>query len=589
MASIISNKRQICLLMALLMVMAGCSSSSKLSKLRKSGPSTPQLSIRPKANCIPEKMGKAQLEFQVIVPQDMLDEKWQLRLHPEISVAGERITLESAVITGAGYRKTQLKDYQQNDRYLSKIVEDGNHLIRVKQLNYFLKRNIPQVYESGAPIDGSEDFMSAFGVSQQQAVKHYTKKHAASKNQEMIRKQSLLSDKLMKSPIADSGICLDTVIINTKGDFIFNYIQSVPLKSEYTKLEVSVSGDIYEQDRKVHQISSSEPVEFNISTLSSFADDTERYTTQVIERKVVQEENAGIVFADGRFDINPGMGNNMDEISKIMGIIGKLANSPAYELDSMTVRATLSPEGPYSRNHNIAQRQSESVASFFRRYLKELGDSIKTAGRNDGFFLEFIPVRPDCIPENWQDLELAVASDKGMDDLDKKMFEKICQDPDMDSRERKLTKAPFYRHLKEELYPRLNMVKFNFHIHRRGMVNDTEQITLPDTIYMHGVQALKNMDYPAALKLLRPYTDVNAAIAYAGMDMLPNALTILESIEKNAKVNYLLAILYARKGDEKKAVDNYLKACSQEKFYVYRGKLEPEILQLINKYGLKDN
>lgn len=585
----ISDKRQICLLVALTLVIAGCSSSSKLSKLIKDGPATPQLTILPNTNCIPEKMGKAQLEFQVIVPQEMLDAKWQLRLHPEISVAGERIVLESAVITGSGYRKAQLKDYQQNDRYLSKIVEDGNRLIRVKQLNYFLKRNIPQVYESGASIDGSEDFVSVFGVSQQQAVKHYTKKHAASKNQEMIRKQSMLSDKLMKSPIVDSGICLDTVIINTKGDFIFNYIQSVPLKPEYTKLKVSISGDIYEQERRIHQTSPSEPVEFHVSSLSSFADDTERYTTQVIERNTMREENAGIVFADGRFDINQGMGSNMDEISKVMGIIGQLANSPTCELDSIIVRATLSPEGPYRRNKDIAQRQSESLASFFKRYLKELGDSIKTAGRNDGFLLEFIPVKPDGIPENWQDLELAVASDKGMDDLDKRMFEKICQDPDMDSRERKLTKAPFYRHLKEELYPRLNMVKFNFHIHRKGMVNDTEQITIPDTIYMHGVKALKDMDYPAALKLLRPYTDVNAAIAYAGMDMLPNALDILESLEKNATVNYLLAILYARKGDEKKAVDNYLKACSQDKFYVYRGKLEPEILQLINKYGLNDN
>ena len=48
----------------------------------------------------------------------------------------------------------------------------------------------------------------------------------------------------------------------------------------------------------------------------------------------------------------------------------------------------------------------------------------------------------------------------------------------------------------------------------------------------------------------------------------------------------LLAILYARQGDEQEAVRRYLTACRQEPSYVHRGNLDPEISRLIKAYRL---
>ena len=63
-------------------------------------------------------------------------------------------------------------------------------------------------------------------------------------------------------------------------------------------------------------------------------------------------------------------------------------------------------------------------------------------------------------------------------------------------------------------------------------------------------------------------------------------LEVLEPMERTDRVLYLLAILYSRQGDDRKAVESYLKACRLNPSFVHRGNLDPEIASLIRKYGL---
>ena len=63
-------------------------------------------------------------------------------------------------------------------------------------------------------------------------------------------------------------------------------------------------------------------------------------------------------------------------------------------------------------------------------------------------------------------------------------------------------------------------------------------------------------------------------------------MKILSKMEKTAEINYLLAILYSREGDQENAVECYVMACKQNHSYVYRGNLDPEISVLIKMYGL---
>ena len=157
-------------------------------------------------------------------------------------------------------------------------------------------------------------------------------------------------------------------------------------------------------------------------------------------------------------------------------------------------------------------------------------------------------------------------------------------DPDL--REQELRKEPYYTYLRSTLYPRLRTVRFDFHLHRKGMITDTLVTTEPDTTYMKGVAALRERDYRKALEYLREYRDFNTAIAYVCLDYNASAMSILGKLEPTPQVKYMLAILHARSGDDEKAVQHYLDACREEPSYVFRGNLDPEIRILIERYRL---
>ena len=144
----------------------------------------------------------------------------------------------------------------------------------------------------------------------------------------------------------------------------------------------------------------------------------------------------------------------------------------------------------------------------------------------------------------------------------------------------------YYNYLKDELYPRLRTVTFDFYLHRKSMVKDTIHTTVLDTAYMRGVEAIRNRNYEQSAALLAPYQDYNTAVAYVALDRNRSALQILQGCEKTAQVNYMLALVYSRLGDEGNAVQCYMASCRQDPAYVHRGNLDPEISELITLYGL---
>lgn len=549
---------------------------------------------------VAERNGRVDLAFQVIVPQSMRDSRWQLRFYPDMFMLGDSVRLDPVIITGAAYRKAQLRGYQMYEKFLSKIVNDSTKFINVRQLEIFLKRYIPQVfsYKTDTAFVSEQEFYSAYGVSERQAVEHYTNRFAKNMNERRKSKMDKMHRKYIKAPIVTEGIRLDTVLISDDGEFIYNYVQTINTRPKLKKVDIILSGEIYEQDKRLYNIPRSEPLTFYISSISAFADNTERYLTKVVERRAMANTESRIDFELGKSDIKPEYGRNLEEITMIERTLASLVENTTYDLDSITVRATASPEGPYAVNKRLAQRRSESVSSWFGKYMKSYRDSLVSAR---GVFAELgsdsfkdasgglsdVVFTPRCIPENWDDLLTLVASDIVMNENQKEEFVRICEsEKELDRRESLLKKCTFYNYMKETLYPRLRTVKFNFYLHRKGMVKDTVHTTVVDSVYMEGVRALRDMDYASALSRLLQYEDFNAAVACVGMDRNATAMKILLSLPATDKVNYLLAILYSRTGDYQNAVDHYLKACRQNPSFVFRGNLDPEIYVLIKTYGL---
>ena len=117
---------------------------------------------------VAERSGKVDLAFQVIVPESMMDSKWQLRFYPDLFVLEDSTRLDPVVITGAAYRKAQLKGYQQYDKFISRIIQDSTRFVNIKALEIFIKRNIPQVYafKTDSTFVSDEEFYSVYGVSE---------------------------------------------------------------------------------------------------------------------------------------------------------------------------------------------------------------------------------------------------------------------------------------------------------------------------------------------------------------------------------------------------------------------------------------
>lgn len=550
---------------------------------------------------IAERKGKVDLAFQVIVPASMRDSKWQLRFYPDMFVLEDSIRLEPVVITGEAYRKAQMKGYEHYDRFLSKIIDDTTAFVNVHQLEIFLKRNLPELYafKSDSSYVSEEQFLTAYGVSQKQAIEHYTNKFAKNLNERRKARKDKMYAKYVKAPIVTEGIRLDTVMISSEGDFIYNYVQTINTRPKLRRADIVLSGDIYEQDKRLYSIPQSEPLTFYISSIAAFVDNSERYLTKVVERRASANTECRIDFEVGKSDVKPELGDNMTGIRYIENTLASLLENETFDLDSIVVRATASPEGLYASNGKLAQKRSESVSKYFDAFMKHYADSlIDAAGVSmniDGSEMQLtkkvdvIRFTPRSIPENWEDLHSLVENDVVMNVDQKSDFMKKYDTRDPDAREAKMRSTDYYKYMKDALYPQLRTVKFNFYLHRKGMVKDTIHTTVLDSTYMRGVQALRDMDYDVALTLLRPYEDFNTAVAYMGMDRNKSAMKILSKMEKTPEINYLMAILYSREGELEKAVECYVRSCKQNQSYVYRGNLDPEISVLIKMYGLNQD
>ena len=545
---------------------------------------------------VAERNGRVDIEFQVIVPQSMQDSKWQLRFRPQMYIMQDTLNLDPVIITGADYRKAQLRGYQQYEKFLSTIVTNPDEFVNWWALELFIERNMPQLYafKSDSTYVSDEQFASAYGVTEKEAIEHYTDKLARKANSWRMSRREKMYRRYVKVPIIKEGLRLDTVILAYNGDFIYRYVQPIQTRPKLRKVDVVLSGDIYESDRKIYDIPMSDPLTFYISSLSAFVDNREKYLTKIIERRVEENTACYIEFDSGSFTVDEKMGNNPEEIGRIKENLISLIHNDKFDLDSIVVTSSASPEGAVRFNETLSKKRSESISAYFGKWTTAYQDSLErergfTVDEEGNIIIEKraeIPMIGRSNGENWAMLDRLIEKDTVLTAEQKEAYRNLFSQPDIDLRERKMLKLPYYRYLREKLYPRLRTVRFDFHLHRKGMVKDTVHTTVLDTVYMDGVQAIRDRDYERALTLLRPYEDYNSAIAYLCMDYNASALQILEKLEKTAQVNYMLAVLYSRRGEEQKAIECYIRSCSQDPTYVHRGNLDPEISVLIRRYGL---
>lgn len=560
---------------------------------------------------IAERRGQVDLEFLVNIPENMLNDNWQLRMYPTMIIQEDTTELESIFITGRSTRERQLRGYERYDRFMKRIVTDDMAFLNVYQFERFISRNFPDIYafKTDSTIVSREEFEGYYGVSEKEAVEHYINKVYRRWNNSLKSRRERKFRQYVKAPIVEEGVRLDSVVNADNGDIVYHYVQTIGTRPKLRKVTINLSGDIYAEGQKVGDLPAFKPLEYYISSTSTFADlGVVKYLTKVIERRAYANTSCRIDFAVAKTDIDPTLGGNAAEIERIKDNLRSLLDNEEFDLDSIVVNATASPEGSYERNAQYAQARSESVTRYFERFIRDYRDSLRAeqgfsivlGSEPDSAMTENVMVpEADAIPdirltarstpENWEDLLGYVRADTVLTDRQKEQYLDIHGRLTPDRREEKMKGFKWYPYARRELYPKLRTVKFNFHLHRKGMVKDTVHTTVVDSTYARGLQALKDMDYHTAIELLSPYGDYNSAVAYVGLDRNLSALRILEATrpeDRTAQVNYMLAIVYSRTGRVQEAVQCYLNSVEQEPSYRHRGNLDPEISVLIKQYEL---
>ena len=521
---------------------------------------------------VAERAGYVSISFDVSVPAAMSDSEWQLKILPFMAIQEDTVSLDALYITGEKYRAEQLRGYQRYRAFLASIITDTTDFIRIGQLEIFLERYYPETYamkrdSSVIPAPLAENL---FGVTQRDALIHYTKHLKWRFNERRKGRVGKMYEKYVKDPIVTEGIRLDTVLTSSDGDFIYRYVHTFRSRPKLRKVTVSLDGKLYEKGECIHEFPFPDELTFYISSLSTLVDDRPKYRMFVLERTVYDNTKAFIDFRQGSSVVDTLLGDNASELRRVVRCIDDVVARDDLELDSLVIVASCSPEGSYALNRKLSAARSEAVRRYIGRYVpEEWRDSLKASE----------------LPENWEQLRKLVASDTVMSASAKKKIAALIDGmKDPDRVESSIASMPEYRYLREKVYPKLRSVRFDFHMHRTGMLKDTVHTTELDTAYMTGIEALKSLDYKKAVSVLRPYDDYNAALAFMSADYNHSALDVLGRLDDtDPKVCYLKAMVLSRLGLHDEALKYYDLCLAYDPYMRHRANLDPEMHLLVKR------
>lgn len=519
---------------------------------------------------VAERAGYVTIGFDINVPAGMAGSRFRLKIYPRMTMGDSLYYLEPVMITGSKYREGQLRGYERYRRFISSIITDTTDLIWIGQLEIFLRRHFPDTYKmkNDSSLVSDPQAETLFGATQEEALRHYTKKIRKRMNQYRIARKGLVFKKFVKDPIVSEGIRLDTVFNMENGDFVYSYLHTFRTIPFLKKVTVSMTGSLYADGQSVVDLPQTDELTFYISSLSSLIDDSPKYNMVVVERNLYDNTKVFLDFKVGSSQLDTTLGDNALQLQRIRDCMESLMIRRDCVLDSVVIMASCSPEGSWKYNDALSERRSNVILEHVKSYMPgELQSSLKSAR----------------IPENWECLKSVVEDDTSMTESDKRTIVRMIEMmDDPDRTELLISRHPQYPYIKRCLYPQLRSVTFDFHLHRVGMVKDTVHTTELDTLYIAGLNALRNLDYKTAVEILAPYRDYNAALAYASAGRNYSSYDILKDMDdSNPKVCYLMAVILSRLGMREEALMYFEAAKLADQSYLHRANLDPELSDLL--------
>ena len=409
--------------------------------------------------------------------------------------------------------------------------------------------------------------------------------------------------RLVRHPYPDP-VRLDTVIYRPDGRIDYYYTQQVQADENTSKLRLYLTGEVEDRNGRSYRLRRSDTLYYNVASMTTFLDERTRYMQRIVLRDAEANARFFFTFPVGKSSLVDTLPENRRQIAAVKLLTRGLMTDPVYLIDSITLRATASPEGRWELNERLARDRAEALRRVLVGEFRVLYDSLNVAGSytldeqgrqvmvEEEDRLPDLPnlLRTTSLAEDWDELYRLVAADTLLTHK-AEILEMIRWEGNPDTREWRIRlKYPReYARMRSVIYPQMRAVDFRFNLHRRGMKQDTVYTTEVDSNYMHAVDLLRKRRYEEALTILRPYEDRNTALAYMSLGYDAAAYRILRGLPEassTADIQYMLAILAARLGEEEHAVQYFLRAVELRENLKFRGNLDPEISRLIRRYGL---
>lgn len=365
------------------------------------------------------------------------------------------------------------------------------------------------------------------------------------------------------------GTRLDSVITN-RTTISYFYKQEVPTTEAGNKLLITLQGRVAALDHSHYYFPLSDTLEYNISSMLSFVDTTTRYMTRIIEKYAVVKDRNYLTFKVNKSDIIDTLGDNRAQLGRIEGLMDQLVNQNEFHLDSIILTASASPEGSIRKNTNLSKDRAHALRThLMRKFPKSRMDTL-------------ITVR--WIGEDWTELASLLQGDvkvKNRTAILKMIADNGSKDKDALEKEIKRRYPQDYKYMLNVLYPRLRAVSFKYDLRRVGMVKDTIHTTVPDTLYARGIKLLTGRKYAEALQILNGFYDRNTAVCLLSLGQDQRAYDVLKELPLHSTHEYLKAVACARLGRRDEALEHFDKAVELNESMKYRGKLDPEIAEII--------
>ena len=530
---------------------------------------------------VAERNGMIDLVFEIMVPAQLQKDMWQVRFTPYYCYLGDTLEAEKIFVTGEKFRKVQNWEYMMYRNYARGVLSKGE-----AEKRYSLHRL-------------AEKFESRYGFADGTS-EHYRIKFLDRINRHKEEAKERIFNRFVVDPFPEKGVRIDSVLYDKSSDGIrYFYVQTIHTKAGLRKVDMVMKGEVYTNGRKLCDLAGTEPITFYISSISSFVDNTERYLKKVVNRDLYLDAQYDIEFYKGKWNVDEKLASNGAQLQTMRGNIREILGNEDFVMDSILITSSCSPEGKLRVNEKLSMQRGEAIKEFVTGYIGHYRDSVKnsvweinedeqySAVENAVAEFDGSNIKITEVSEEWDLLRGLICRDtviKGKEELLE------CYGiGDLDAREQAVRRHPQARYIMEELYPKLRLVKLSFKLHRKGMLKDTVHTTELDSVYMSGVEALRDRDYKKAVTLLRPYNCYNTAVAYVCMDYNRSALEVLQTLPRDARRDYMLAVVHSRLGDEKLAVEYFLNSVEQDNSMRHRGNLDPEISSLIKKYGIFNN